>query len=197
MRWETEGVDLHHQSFDSSTSADITVDPCARHRRDELCIIHLKSLEQFGLFPQLPLLMVVFCYCEDSRRFHNSVDLLTELYLLLGFGLLGQISLNFVVVPYSRLVLFGTCVSGIVSAPEDFKKLLVCGFQRVILKLDCFGMISNVVVGWIYFGTSSVSNSRPEDSFSTTEGGLWVPKSSTCKSCYFKFLSKHYGSINM
>ena len=56
--------------------------------------------------------------------------------------------------------------------PEYVQQLAVVSSKRIILNLYCLCVVPKASVGWIFFGSSSKSNSSPDNSLSTSKLSL-------------------------
>jgi hypothetical protein len=60
--------------------------------------------------------------------------------------------------------------------PEYVQQLAVVSSKRIILNLYCLCVVPKASVGWIFFGSSSKSNSSPDNSLSTSKLSLSIPR---------------------
>ena len=70
--------------------------------------------------------------------------------------------------------------------PEHFQKLRIADLCRIIIDLKGFGVISEIVVGWIGGTAASITDASADNTFKTPEPGVRSPKSAHSKSCCFQ-----------
>ena len=56
--------------------------------------------------------------------------------------------------------------------PEYVQQLAVVSSKRIILNIYCLCVVPEASVGWFFFGSSSKSNSSPDNSLSTSKLSL-------------------------
>lgn len=88
---------------------------------------------------------------------------------------------------------------GVVTVPEEVGQFTVGEFFRDEFDLNRFGMIPQIVICRVFFGSSRVSDTGPRDAFNDPEPGIRSPESAECESGYFRLrfrriaLRKYHG----
>ena len=72
------------------------------------------------------------------------------------------------------------------AAPEDIQELLVRDPGGIIVNLDCLGMIAEVVIRWVYCGTTRIANAGSNDTIDASKLGIWAPESAQGKGRRFR-----------
>ena len=74
------------------------------------------------------------------------------------------------------------------AAPEDIQEFLVRDPDRIILNLDCLGMIAEVVICGVFCGTTRIANAGSNDTIDAPKLGIWPPESAQGKGCSFRII---------
>ena len=74
------------------------------------------------------------------------------------------------------------------SRPKDLKKILITENRRIVIDGENLGVIPQAIIRRILLLTTSVTGACAEDTFETTELGVWSPKSSQAEGGRFVFL---------
>lgn len=72
------------------------------------------------------------------------------------------------------------------TAPEDIQEFLVRDLGRIIINLDCLGMIAEVVIGGVFCGTTRIANAGSNDAIDAAKLGIWTPESAQGKGRRFR-----------
>ena len=72
------------------------------------------------------------------------------------------------------------------AAPEYIQEFLVRDPGRIIINLDCLGMITEVVIGGFFCGTTRIANAGSNDTIDAAKLGIWTPESAQGKGCRFR-----------
>ena len=70
----------------------------------------------------------------------------------------------------------------VVTVPEKLEKLSVGYHFRIIVNLQCFSMIAEIMVGGVWLFTPSIAYSGSDNSRDTPEPGVGSPESAQGKS---------------
>ena len=74
------------------------------------------------------------------------------------------------------------------AAPEDIQEFLIRDPGRIIINLDCLGMIAEVVIRWVFCGTTRIANAGSNDTIDAPKLGIWPPESAQCKGRSFRIM---------
>ena len=98
------------------------------------------------------------------------------------FSLQCQLSLVIVMVEDDGLVLPGPGrIGGVVAAPEHGQELAVGDTSRVVVNLDCLGVVTEVLISWVPGGAAGVSHAGADYAIETPEPGVRTPESAKGK----------------
>ena len=67
------------------------------------------------------------------------------------------------------------------AAPEYIQEFLVRDPGRIIINLDCLGMIAEVLICGCFCGTTRIANAGSNDTIDAAKLGIWTPESAQCK----------------
>jgi hypothetical protein len=68
------------------------------------------------------------------------------------------------VIKYCRLVLAAPGASGgVVLMPKNIQKRFVRNADRVEIDFDCFAVIADTAIGWIFFAAARISDAGSND----------------------------------
>ena len=74
------------------------------------------------------------------------------------------------------------------AAPKDIQEFLVRDLGRIIINLDCLGMIAEVVICGVLCGTTRIANAGSNDTIDAPKLGIWPPESTQCKGRGFRIM---------
>lgn len=72
------------------------------------------------------------------------------------------------------------------AAPKDIQEFLVRDPGRIIINLDCLGMIAEVVICGVLCGTTRIANAGSNDTIDASKLGIWTPESTQRKGRGFR-----------
>jgi hypothetical protein len=72
------------------------------------------------------------------------------------------------------------------AAPEDIQELLVRDPGRIIINLNCLGMIPEVVICGFFCGTTRIADAGSNDTIDASKLGIWTPESAQGKGRRFR-----------
>jgi len=126
---------------------------------------------------QQVLLVIIFGFPEFFVRQNFGGDFACDCLLGLGEGRFGLGLLLLVVVEDGRHVLARALDGGVVVLPEHAEQLVVRRHLRIVVQIDCLGVVAQTVVARPVLGAPGVADPSPDDAWSTAELGLRKPKS--------------------
>ncbi len=139
---------------------------------------------EFWKLLEAVLLMVILCQREAIIGNNLRIDRAAAIHRDPSLRQLRQPPLFLVVYKDDGCILTGPAlVRGVMACPEGIKQLLVGYLRRVIVDLDGFSMVTEIMVGGVLFGPARVPHARSDHACQTPEPGVWSPESTHGKSC--------------
>ncbi len=71
------------------------------------------------------------------------------------------------------------------AVPEGIQQSFIGDPGRIVINLNCFGVIPKIVVGRVLSCSPGISNTGTNDTRDTPEPGVRPPESAQCKGCRF------------
>ena len=132
--------------------------------------------------------LLIFCHGEGSKRQHLGFHFVAFFLCQGSFGGLCLHPLSLIVVENRIHILPRPWPSlRLVAFPENIKQLAIADAIRVIVNLDCLGMVTHLGVGWSVYLTASVSNTCSNHALDNPELGFDAPKSAQTKGRSFDY----------
>lgn len=67
------------------------------------------------------------------------------------------------------------------AVPEVIENLAIAGQCRIEIDRDGLGLITEIVISWMRFGTAAVTDARAQDPVETPKLGIRAPESSNAE----------------